>query len=148
MLPHLPQRTLKDLRQNQFEKSCLFFVRARNPSGLALVPCTLSAEDKCGRKKFCFIQTYTQTHTEKVVQGTLPSYAIRYEEAFFSWKTKNKRLSAARFARLIITKKNTRRKSAANISKCRKVCVPPPAPHRGSPRITLSCLLSVSEKVS
>ena len=51
------------------------------------------------------IRTYTHSlvHTEKeVVRGTLPSYAIRYEEAFFPWKTKKKRLSAARFARLII----------------------------------------------
>ena len=30
--------------------------------------------------------TYTQARTEKVVQGTLPSYAIRYEGAFFFGK--------------------------------------------------------------
>ena len=45
---------------------------------------------------------HKHTQTEKVVQGTLPSYAIRYEEAFDPWKTKNERLSAARYAHLVI----------------------------------------------
>ena len=36
--------------ENQQEKSCLLFVHARDPSQLALVPCTLSAVDKRGRK--------------------------------------------------------------------------------------------------
>ena len=56
----------------------------------------------------------TNMHTtRKKNRGTLPScaipsYAIRYEEAFFlgkgffPWKTKKKTLSAARFARLIM----------------------------------------------
>ena len=47
------------------------------------------------------LDTNKQTHTEKVDRGTLPSYAIRYGEAFFPWKTKKKRLGAARFARLV-----------------------------------------------
>ena len=44
---------------------------------------------------------HTYTHTEKVIRGNLPSYATRDEEFFFRWKTKKKRLSATRFARLI-----------------------------------------------
>ena len=32
------------------------------------------------------------TQTEKLIRGTLPSYAIRHE-AFFPWKTKTKRLT-------------------------------------------------------
>ena len=59
------------LTRNQFEKSCLFFVRARNPSGLILVPCTLSAVDKRGRKNVD-LHKHTHKYTEKVVQGTLP----------------------------------------------------------------------------
>ena len=48
------------------------------------------------------LHTNTHKQTEKVIRGTLPSYAIRYEEAFFPWKTK-KRLSAARFALLLVS---------------------------------------------
>ena len=55
-------------------------MRARNPSGLALVSCTLSAVDNVTENN---VGVHEHTQTEKVVQGTLPSYAIRYEEGFF-----------------------------------------------------------------
>ena len=60
----LPRRTLKDLlvQRNQFEESCLLFLRARDPSGSALVPCTLSAVDKC-RQKHVDLQKHTHKHT-------------------------------------------------------------------------------------
>ena len=50
-LPHLSRQTLIDLQRNQHEKSCLLFVRAQDPSELALVPCMLSAVDKRGQRK-------------------------------------------------------------------------------------------------
>ena len=46
------------------------------------------------------------TQTEKVVQGAIPSYAIRHEKPFFPWKTNKKRLSTVRFARLIVSDMN------------------------------------------
>ena len=71
MLPQLPRRTLKDLQRNQFKKSCLLFVREREPSEPALVPCTLSAVDKRSKKKklTCtniHTNTHANTRTEKV----------------------------------------------------------------------------------
>ena len=46
------------------------------------------------------IHTHT-VYTQKVLQGTIPSYAIRYEEAFFLGN-QEKEARAGRFARLII----------------------------------------------
>ena len=88
-------------------KSCLFFVRARNPAGLALVPCTMRAVDKLGKNKL-FTYTFTQSHTnnfdrESCSRGTLPSYCMRsgMKRLLFLENPENM-LSAARCARLII----------------------------------------------
>ena len=54
------------------------FVRARNPSVLAVVPCTLSAVDKCGRRNVGLHKhTHKHTQTEKVVQGSQPYPRMR-----------------------------------------------------------------------
>ena len=75
-------------------------MRTQDPSGqLALVPCTFECGGQTWPKT---TSTYTKLRTEKIIRGTLPSYATRHEETFPRWKTKKKRLSAARFARPII----------------------------------------------
>ena len=77
------------------EKSCLIFVRARDPSGLALVPCALSAVDKRGRKNML---GYTNIHTKTRKQRK--SFKALYPRMRSDMK-KKKRLSAARFAHKI-----------------------------------------------
>ena len=47
-----------------------------------------------------YTNTHKHTQTEKVVRGTLlPSYEIRYEEAFRPWKLNKKKVNYVRFAR-------------------------------------------------
>ena len=62
---------------------------------------------ECGRLKWPITMlnyTHTNTHTlpEKIKKTPYTPRMTRYEEAFFPWKTKKKRLRASRFARLII----------------------------------------------
>ena len=89
----LSRRTLNYLQRKQHKKSCLFFVRAQDPSQPALVPCMLSTVDKRGRTECRLKQTHIHIHTDTLIQHTLPWYAIRYEEAFFPWKAKKRRLA-------------------------------------------------------
>ena len=72
------------------------------PVGTGLGAVYVNAVDKRGRKNVTYTYTQTYTQTEKAVQGTLPSDAIRYEEAFFPWKTKKKTGSALRASRALL----------------------------------------------
>ena len=101
-MPHLPRRILKDLQRNQFEESCLIFICActgpvRTGLGAVYVEC---GGPTWLKKRLTYKKSHKHTSRE-VVQGTLLSYTIPYEEAFVLGKPRKKALSAARFARLI-----------------------------------------------
>ena len=98
-LPRQARSTLNELQQNQHEKAPLVCVRVQSPSGLALVPCAFSMVDlsgqlrcwithPCHRKMFCFL--FLAPYARKT----------RYEEAFFPWKPRKKRLAS--LGRLIL----------------------------------------------
>ena len=55
----LARSTLNELQQNQHEKASLLCVRVQSPSGLALVPCTLSMVDLSGQLRRLITQKQT-----------------------------------------------------------------------------------------
>ena len=75
-LPHLRRLTVNDLQHNQREKGLLLCVRAHNPLGMVLVPCSLRGADKS------IIWLFTEKMEKKGALGAL--CPIWYEEVLFT----------------------------------------------------------------
>ena len=81
-LPRLARPTLNDLQHDQHEKASLLFVHApAGSSGLALVPCALSAVDLSAL--FTMLM-HTNTDTEQKKTTPYTPRMIRPEDVFFS----------------------------------------------------------------
>ena len=88
----------KGHQRNQFEKSCLLFVRARDPSGLALVPCTLRTVDKTNVAEML---TYTNIHTNTERKLFKASYPRMRSDMKGLFSLENQEKKAQRCALLV-----------------------------------------------